>query len=258
MEEGLKQAIREVHIAAQYLATTAKSFITPKDDDSHTNLGFNSAEGTLETWPLDEQGLKLKFEYEKFSFCLVSEKGDLISYELDGKSHGEVVDWLAKAFSGLGLPQAYSYDLHYSLPYETLNTVSKHIKPAERHLMELVRLRTIAHQAMEGLVRNHKLDTTIRIWPHHFDSGGYVLTQSSAVSGIGFGMAVPDTLIDDFYLYCSGYQGHQGLDTSSFTPLSLGKWLNEGFKGATLPMSSMDHEKTTSFFEEAIRAYMNL
>ncbi len=258
MEEGLNQAIREVHVAAQYLATAAKSFTTPMDDDSHTNLGFNEAEGTLETWLLDNQGLKLKFEYATFSLCLASEKGDLISYELDGKSHGEVVDWLAKSFSSLGLAKTYSYDLHYSLPYETLNAASKHSKPAERHLAELVRLRTIAHRAMEGLVIKHKLDTYIRIWPHHFDSGGYIIVQNSAVSGIGFGMAVPDTLIDDFYLYCSGYNGHQGVDTSSFKPLSLGNWLNEGFKGATLPMSGMDLEKTTSFLEEAINTYMSL
>ncbi|NAS14049.1 hypothetical protein [Poritiphilus flavus] len=258
MEEGLKNAVKEVHLAAQYLATAAKSFTVSKEDDSHTNLGFNTVEGSLETWPLDDQGLKLKFEYKAFSLSLGSDDKDLMSFALDGQSHEMVVDWLGKAATGLGMAESYDYDLHYSLPYEGLTADFKHEKPSERHLGELLRLRNIAHTAMENLVAEHMLETNIRIWPHHFDSGGYVVIPEGVVSGIGFGMAVPDTLIDDFYLYCSGYHGHQGLDTSSFKPLSMGKWLNEGFKGATLPLSAVGAEMARSFFEETINAYISL
>ena len=44
----------QIHIAAQYLATTSINFLTKKADDSHTNVGFNSEKGYVETWPLND------------------------------------------------------------------------------------------------------------------------------------------------------------------------------------------------------------
>ncbi len=57
----------QVHLAAQYLATANKSFVVPKSDDSHTNLGFDPEKGTLKTHPLSQNGTFLVFNYQDFS-----------------------------------------------------------------------------------------------------------------------------------------------------------------------------------------------
>ena len=46
----------QIHLAAQYLAAAGISFLEKRDDDSHTNLGFNIEKGTLDDrkWVLPE------------------------------------------------------------------------------------------------------------------------------------------------------------------------------------------------------------
>ncbi len=248
------QAIREMHLAAQYLAAAGKSFLEHKADDSHTNLAFNQKKASLETWPIDLQGLKLTFNYESFSLAWQSEENELLSFPLDGKSHEEVLSWIRKGTTSLGVPESYQFDLHYDLPY-ALKQESRFSKPPSDDIVALLNNRNLVHSALETLVSKQKLETGIRIWPHHFDSGGY---EVIGAIGIGFGMAIPDTVTDDFYLYCSGYKGHDSLATSSFRPLSMGKWINDGFKGAVLPVTGLDNDQALAFFEEAIANYMNV
>ena len=47
--------LNEWHWAAQYLATAAKSFIPAKEDDSHTNLGYDHENALLYTHPMSEE-----------------------------------------------------------------------------------------------------------------------------------------------------------------------------------------------------------
>ena len=249
------KAIEQVHLATQYLAAAGKSFLEHKEDDSHTNLGFNSSKGLLETWPMDDQGLKLSFAYESFSLIWSSEERELLSFALDNKSHNDILGWINKATTSLGISEAYHYDLHYDLPYAKLTEESRFSSPSLEELGGLLKNRNISHQALEDVVDKLGVETTIRVWPHHFDSGGYVVHNGI---GIGFGMAIPDAMIDDFYLYTSGYKGHDGIATSSFSTLSKGKWLNDGFKGAILSMSGLDSLEASTFLAESIKTYMTL
>ena len=109
--------------------------------------------------------------------------------------------------------------------------------------------------ALETTRKNLNLDTAIRVWPHHFDTGGFIVLDAVNTISVGFGMAIPDKVVDDFYLYVSGYKAHEGMDTTSFRKLSFGSWRNEGFKGATLAVQHIDETMALTFFEEAISTY---
>ena len=248
----------QVHIAAQYLATAGINFLTKKDDDSHTNMDFNLEKGYLETWPLNDKGYKLAFDYAAFSLRWLTNDGKEQSFGLNGKTHQEVVQWIASITAILSKKTPYTYQLHYDLPYEKITDDFIFQKPSQAELNELLEGRIIAQNALEGIVKELNLDTDIRIWPHHFDTGAYVVLDATKNISVGFGMAIPDSVVDDFYLYTSGYNNNGGIDTESFEKLALGTWKNEDFKGAVTPMKDMNEAKAKTFFKETILTYKSI
>lgn len=244
---------KQVHLAAQYLATTGINFLSKKADDSHTNVGLNSEKGYLETWPLNDKGYKLGFDYTEFALRWLTNDEKVLN--LDGKTHQDVVQWINGVTEVLDNKTPYSYQLHYDLPYEKITDDFVFQKPSSEELNALLKVRIIAQNALEGIVKELDLDTDIRIWPHHFDTGGYVVLDANKNIRVGFGMAIPDSLVDDFYLYTSGYNSNGGIDTASFEKLALGSWKNEGFKGAIAPMKGVNEAQALAFFKEAISRY---
>ncbi len=241
----------QVHFASQYLAAAGKSFLEHKDDDSHTNLGYNIENQQLETWPLNRAGLKLFLDLNRFSLNWTIDSEAEIA--LNGKSHEEVVDLLKKSAIRLGFEDAYEFDLHYELPFDWDSNYTYDLSD-EQVLHEISRLRTLANESLHTFLVNEDLHSDIRIWPHHFDTGAFVQLQNSDTS-VGMGMAIPDSMVDDHYFYISGYKGHEGIDTSNFRTLNLGEWKNEGFKGAVLRTSGISMKQATQFLQEAFQTY---
>ena len=250
--------VKMMHLAAQYLATAGISFLEKKEDDSHSNLGFDTVKGCLETWPLNDYGCKIALDYAQFSLHWSINDTSRKTLYLDGKSHREIVKWIKEVTKTLGASKTYSYRLHYELPYGKMTDDFVFSKPPQDDLDKMLGYRKIAQIALESVVDKMALSTTIRVWPHHFDTGGYEIMGTSNPIGVGFGMAIPDSVINDFYLYTSGYKGHDGIDTSTFDAITYGDWMNEGFKGAVLPMKTVDEEKAITFFNESIRNYRKL
>lgn len=240
---------QQLHLAAQYLATTAKSFLDAKADDSHTNLEFSVEGKNLQTWPLDYMGTKLCLNYEEFSLEWKSHEN--ISFLLDGKTHEEIVSWLSQTSKTLGFEKPYQFDLHYDMPY-SMNPTDKFKKS---DVQKLIGLRTMAHNALRSFLEKEQMTSDIRIWPHHFDTGAFCVLDDGSGKSVGMGLSIPDAMIDEHYFYISGYIGHDSLDTSTFGNLPHGKWLNEGFKGAVLPASEINTEITFQFLTAAFKAY---
>ncbi|MDC8006323.1 hypothetical protein POV27_19875 [Aureisphaera galaxeae] len=244
-----------MHRAAQYLATAAISFLEKKEDDSHTNLGWIDSLPGLVTHPLTAEGDMLALNYETFS--LEWRKGDssIHTLWLEGKTHDEVIEWIAEISKQQVLQKAYEYALHYDLPYPVITDDYTYSMGNPERLKGLVQNRTRVNHALVRTLAANGLTSDVRIWPHHFDSGGFAMANETL--GIGLGMAVPDSMIDDFYLYVSGYHGHDFVDTTSFEPLSTGTVYSEGWKGIALPVQGLSEEDMLSFFNEAISRYTN-
>ncbi|TAI46840.1 hypothetical protein [Flagellimonas allohymeniacidonis] len=243
--------LTQLHLAAQYLATAGISFLDKKDDDSHTNLGFSIENKGLETWPLDADGTKLCLDYANFSLNWVAQ--DSLSLSLHGKSHEDVVKWIQKASQALNSKKSYQYDLHYELPY-SMSSKDIFQLSDKSEINSLVNLRSLAQKVLIAVLDKENLTSDVRIWPHHFDTGAFAPLKNGNTA-VGFGLSIPDALVDDHYFYISGYQGHDSLDTSNFQTLTTGDWLNNGFKGAVLPANGVDKHTAVQFFSEAINSY---
>lgn len=243
----------QMHLASQYLAAAGISFVDKKDDDSHTNLGFSTEKGTLFTRNLDHKPIVLSLNYDLFEL----EWNDVNSrntLKLDGSTHTEVLQWLKRMTVNSNIGKHYEYELHYELPYQITDDFVFKLQDITA-LQKLKEHRILAHTVLREFLHRNKLNSEIRIWPHHFDTGAFAPLEDEAGLAIGLGLAIPDSSQNEYYFYISAYQGHDSLDTSNFKSLSLGEWKNKGFKGAVLPISGIDKNSGVAFFEEALNAY---
>ena len=239
---------KQMHLAAQYLAAAGISFLDKKPDDSHTNLGFSTKNGCLYTHVLSENNDMLFLDYEGFMLEWKSNNGT-ISFQLDGATHKEVLKWLTDT-SKTFLNKVYQYKFHYDLPYKISDTFTyKLLNIGE--LIELMHLRILAQFILEKIVSSYKLQSDIRIWPHHFDTGIYSALPDSDIS-IGLGLAIPDTICNKHYLYLSGYKNGRAIATTSLPQLTLGEWKSDGFIGAILNTDNVVESEGVTFFETSI------
>lgn len=241
---------KQMHLAAQYLAAAGINFVPKKEDDSHTNLGFSILKRSLETHPLSEKGDTLSLSYASFSLQW-SSPNNTESLALDGVSHQAILQWINN-LSERFLGEAYSYGFHYELPYEITDDHVFELSDSKR-LAELKQLRILAQSALKETLASTKLESPIRVWPHHFDSGAFVRLNEQV--SLGFGMAIPDSVCNEYYFYISGYRGHDPIAPDSFLPLSKGEWKNDTFVGGVLAAENVALSDVVSFFEEAIAQY---
>jgi hypothetical protein len=245
---------KQMHLAAQYLAAAGISFLEKQDDDSHTNLGFSTENGCLYSHTFSENSDMLCLDYERFSLEWKSNQGTT-SFRLDGASHTEVIIWLSDT-SKTFLNKDYHYKFHYDLPYEISDTYTFKLLNVGQ-LIELMHLRILAQFTIERILNDNNLESSIRVWPHHFDTGAFADFKDGSNLSIGFGLAIPDDVCNEHYMYISGYKDNKIMNTSSFENLKIGEWKNDGFKGAILPTKDLKEAEVAEFFQEAINNFKN-
>lgn len=240
------------HLAAQYLAAAGISFLKQQEDDSHTNLGFDPKSGLLSSRALGDKGDMLSLNYNNFS--LIWHAPDFHErLRLQRRKHQEILNWLSSIASER-LDEDYNYDFHYGLNYKISRDFVFEIKSTDR-LERLKNLRSLAQQVLEGLVIEYELNSEVRVWPHHFDTGAYSPLKDREGRSVGLGLAIPDDVCSTHYFYVSGYEDGQRMDTSDFNSLSHGSWKNDSFKGAILPVKEVSEHMAKDFFEDAINSY---
>ncbi len=240
------------HIAAQYLAAAGISFLKAEKDDSHTNLQFVVGNRSLHSRPLSENGDTISFNYDTYALEWHSVKGSN-SISLEGKRHDEVLKWISKMVVWSGLKKNFHYKFHYEAPYKITDNFQFAVNWEK--LGELSRIRVLAQNVVESFIIRQNLDSEVRVWPHHFDTGAYSLIDNNPKLAVGLGLAIPDTLCQEFYFYISVYDGHISMDTSNLLPLNHGIWKNNGFKGAILPASETTAVQVEQFFDQALNMY---
>ena len=117
-------------------------------------------------------------------------------------------------------------------------------------------MRVLAQLVLEKIDKQYNLNTSIRIWPHHFDTGIYSPLPDSDIT-IGLGLAIPDSISNKHYLYISGYKNGNTIDTSKLPKLASGEWKSNGFTGAILNADTLVESEGVAFFKEAINQLKN-
>ncbi len=248
----MRSTIQPLHLAAQYLAAAGISFTTAKADDSHTNLGWANEENELTTWPLSSKGDRLALNYINFSLVWVQEESR-VELKLEGKTHKEILDWIAERAKDNGIERSYEYKLHYELPYPFPEDDFSFRNINYEELAVSTELIRLGYFTIHDALEEFSLNSEIRVWPHHFDLGAYAKVNGELA--LGMGLAIPDDNIDDFYFYLSGYQGENSVETKNFKELTYGVWQKEEWKAATLNVSGVDGIKLKQFFHEVITAF---
>ena len=110
---------KQMHLAAQYLAAAGISFLDKREDDSHTNLGFDTDCGIVSTHPLSKNNDSLSLDYKKFTLVWNS-SNESTSFRLDGATHQQIVEWISEV-SQKFLGKQYDYKFHYDLPLSLIH-----------------------------------------------------------------------------------------------------------------------------------------
>ena len=168
------------------------------------------------------------------------------SLALDGKKHSEIIHWIRKTSLKAKQNRVYEYKLHFDLPYESISSDFVFQKPSKEEILGLIQKRNLVQQALEKVLDKN---IAIRIWPHHFDTGGYATRSVEPDFGVGWGMAIPDRVADSMYFYISYYKDGKSYLPDDLPALSLGDWHRDGFTGAVLPFRDSD-EDGFAFFKQ--------
>lgn len=270
-QERLRQPILTLHHATQFLASTADCLLTNKEDDSHTNLGWDHSLKALITHPLQD-GYQLAMEYEHFSLAVLEEKVIKTRYSLAGETAEGVYDWLRATFNKLGLNGEKIKVLdRYQIAAHPVQEGRPFDKPQQRILLELAKRRNNAQEIFVSIAPGFPYASTIRTWPHHFDIGVYIpIRRDEAhqnLNSIGLGMAVPDGSVNDMYFYVNHWS-QEAISYPHTLPdlASGGYWYQENWTGAVLPLtvvtaSAQSHDQqeiVQTFFDSAIKATLGL
>lgn len=242
-----------IHLAAQYLAAAGISFVDPKEDDSHTNLGYDLQKNEIYTHPLSPAGDYLSLVLTDFSLHWNGPSGSS-NYNLQNSSHKDALAWIMMVSDKPEIRGEYQYRFHYTLPYDISDDYIFHATAED--LLRESQMRTMARIVISSVLQIHAMESEIRIWPHHFDTGALAVPPGKEQISIGLGLAIPDSLIDSYYFYISAYEGHNAIDTTSFDELVNGQWLNNGFKGAALDAADRKEHQVIDFYKEAIKTFL--
>jgi len=251
---------QQIHILCQVIAKASRTFVPKKEDDSHTNLGFDSLGNRIVGRWIDtkKEQVLLTLNLANQTFEWINRQQEIVSStETIGKTITEIETDISNKLSLLELDNSgFMDDLHYEIPTYSF-TGNPIQKISKVDMVTWANYRLLANEACAAILNYLSVDGEIRIWPHHFDTGIYVAANQNM--GIGFGLAMEDQMAGAPYLYMSGYPSTGELDFSTTKELAFGKWiLSEYWNGAIITLEELDDfpRAGTTFIIEVLNWYL--
>jgi len=232
---------QQLHRLSQVIAKANRTFVAIKEDDSHTNLAFDSLGNRIMGHWIDTPNGKIMLTLNLSSqiFEWINQQQDVLGYfDTIGLQIDSIEEKIASSLSSFGLnAKGFTDKLHYEIPeYSFMKDPVPNL--SEDDLLEWANYRLLANEACSAVLTTLGVDGEIRIWPHHFDTGIYV--SANETMGIGFGLAMEDQMAGAPYLYMSGYPTEGKLDFDAVTALPFGRWeIGEYWNGAILPLNEL-------------------
>jgi hypothetical protein len=214
-QRRLSEARLQAHYALQWLARTARAYVSPQPGDGHTNLGWDGGLGGFVTHPLQD-GARLSLRLMDLTLAWHgAEIGSRpLVFPLDGCTDTRVRHWFGEHLASRGLdaqaldaPAPYEMPTHaiaLSAPYgaagltDALAELAAWFNNAARSL-------GIIHDQMQ---RREWAASPVRCWPHHFDIATLITLPARATettASIGAGLSPGDEYYEEPYFYVSVY-----------------------------------------------------
>ncbi|KXX69525.1 hypothetical protein [Flammeovirga sp. SJP92] len=259
MIQKYNEVDQKLHQLSQIIAKFNRSFVSQKADDSHTNLQYDViGERIVGRWiTTREDAVIIGLDLHSLSFKVYTKKWKVI-FEVPvlGKKQNEIEN------SFLPFCEEHNFDfdafkapLHFDItPYSFLN--QKYDSLSTEGISLWKKWRTTAFEMSAQFLEHLQLNSEIRVWPHHFDTGIYI--EISDQLGVGFGLAMKDDVCEAPYFYCSAY-GLKGLniDYDTLPPLQKGRWKNlSKWKGAVLEIDVISKEEISLFIKNVNQIYL--
>ncbi len=229
----LGEARLQAHYAAQWLARTARGYIPPRPDDSHTNLGWDETLGGMTTHAL-KNGACLGLKFSELTLVLQDGGKPAQTLQLDGCADADARVWLGGLMSAKGFDaKALDAASPYEMPAHAIATGARYThKALADALGELAAWYANANGALGGLQKElaaRKLDApVVRCWPHHFDLDTLISLGNDRSVGVGFSPG--DEYYHEPYFYISVYPEPDAAALASLP--AIGHWHKQDFTAA--------------------------
>ncbi|MFT6981459.1 MAG: hypothetical protein ACJAUD_000222 [Crocinitomicaceae bacterium] len=250
----MKYAIEQIHLIAQYLSAAGICFLDKKEDDSHTNLGWDAENKRLATHPFGTGNHQVGLNLASLKLEWLNNGEATSTIDFQSTTHSEILNWFKMQVEKHSIGAAYQYDFHYELPYPSISENDTFIIDPTNSLKFAEELST-AQTSFETFLSENDLKSPIRVWPHHFDLGIYTQLDSSGSVFLAAGLAVADTLVDGLYYYAAGYKDGEEIVTESFSGLDKGDW-RSNWNGATLASEGISVEVSKHFLNQTRETFI--
>jgi len=270
----LNETIRELHHAAQFIAMAGHSLLPGAEDDSNTNMGWSDEIGGLagRVLPLNVP-CRLALVYDSFELRFVDKHyKTLRTLKLAGQTKRTVRNWMLEGLTDFGgRTDALQPVTHYEIPEHATDRGGSFRLTSTYDLRELARYRHNTKLILEELAVHFDNASSVRIWPHHFDTGmvipAAINKEDQTIKSVGIGLATPDENYNELYFYINHWVAAGGVTYAKLPELpSEGRWHRDGWVGAILLAAdvvahsegSAQYEAVWRFFRAGINETLRL
>ncbi len=170
--QELNDALQHQYHATQFIAMAGRHLIPQQPDDSNTNMQYLPDQELLAGNELSN-GLRLAIHLTDLKLCFLDQSGKCKNeISLIGKSKLQVFEELKKVLAGLGIDVSnFKNELHYEISSHKMDRVGSFIITDSKLFEENIKYRHNAELIMNNLVTLYPNTSSVRVWPHHYDTG---------------------------------------------------------------------------------------
>jgi len=262
---ALVDARLQLHHAAQLASALGLTFLEPRADDSHPNLGWDEELGALvgHATPV-AGGLRAALWPAGLEVLLVGTDGATAgALPLAGQTLEAAYRWLEETLGGLGAGLSASglRRTDYEIPDHAVARGVPFTEPGPAHA-ELARWFSNGRAVLAAASLGVEDPSEVRIWPHHFDLGALVVLAThpdgSLARSIGLGLSPGDDNYPEPYFYVSPWPYPEA---TVLPELAAGHWHTAGFTSAILAADELvaarpdeQERQLRAFLDAAVKA----
>jgi len=246
------QADRRLHMLCQVIGKANRTFKEEKSDESHTNLYFDPwSDKILGRWIESGSGhVLVALDLETLNFeMLDARRNKILTVSSLGKTIKELEIEFEERLPEVELdPKGFRAPMKHEKPSYPLSENSH--QPIHPQALEQWKyFRKLANQTCYFLLGYAQVESEVRIWPEHFDTGIYF--EYVGKLGLGFGLAMEDQMVGAPYFYMAAYPKTGSLEFENLPESPVWKWeIGKHWKGAILPLPQL--QKLSDSQTEAI------
>jgi len=255
----LKDARLQLHYATQFATAMGISYLTPRADDSHTNLGWDPKHEALRSREVRALSHAVKVAVRPRDLTLIVVVDGSIGQRIPfhGSTTGQVETALRASLAAAGLDgRRLTLRRHYDLPPHPVAKGDGFDSSRAADFAELANWYGNA-AALLGELKGRNNGSEVRCWPHHFDIATLANIAPGRTSGAG--MLPGDEMYPEPYFYVNAYPAPR--PERAKPPLEGGgTWNTDGWTGAVLAGSRLASDASAqptqvrAFLDSAVQA----